>query len=352
MSAGWLINNFRLAYSHIAGCNMYSCLFIQSRDYAARKGTREKAKKKKIKIVVEKVGFIPHNERISKAEKVHSKMSPLLTLDDSWKRKPVDDVWIVKYHQKPVYSLKEAVECHRELHHPTMYNKPNAFVNAYIELNLQREKKTKTLERFTKLVDTPYIFQLNDTRSVLALSKSKEDQNIAKESGADFAGGVELIKQIQAGDFSYKEFDYIVAHPNILPDLIVIRGLLRKKFPNVHTGTLGTDIGILIERCKRAIQYTAQPDKTFKNYGVIDVAFGTLDMEINQLEKNFSSLINNVYSMKPRREGIFIPRVQISCSTSGESFKINFDKYLPMKAEETAKEEEEEEVNTAVISTH
>lgn len=37
--------------------------FLQARNYAARKGTREKARKKKVKVIVEKVGFIPHKER-------------------------------------------------------------------------------------------------------------------------------------------------------------------------------------------------------------------------------------------------------------------------------------------------
>lgn len=35
----------------------------QSRNYAARKGTREKRKKQKVKVEEEKVGFIPHNQR-------------------------------------------------------------------------------------------------------------------------------------------------------------------------------------------------------------------------------------------------------------------------------------------------
>lgn len=42
-------------------------MFMQSRDYAARKGTRErrrlKLRKKKVKAVVEQVGFIPHKQR-------------------------------------------------------------------------------------------------------------------------------------------------------------------------------------------------------------------------------------------------------------------------------------------------
>ena len=36
-----------------------------------------------------------------------------------------------------MYSLKEAIENHRETHHPTMLNKPNAIVNAFIELNMR-----------------------------------------------------------------------------------------------------------------------------------------------------------------------------------------------------------------------
>lgn len=32
---------------------------------AARKGTREKARKKKVKVEIKKVGFIPHNQRKS-----------------------------------------------------------------------------------------------------------------------------------------------------------------------------------------------------------------------------------------------------------------------------------------------
>jgi hypothetical protein len=38
-------------------------LFISSQDLAARKGTREKARAKKVKVEVKKVGFIPHNKR-------------------------------------------------------------------------------------------------------------------------------------------------------------------------------------------------------------------------------------------------------------------------------------------------
>lgn len=39
------------------------CLHLTAVADAARKGTREKARKKKVKVEVKKVGFIPHNQR-------------------------------------------------------------------------------------------------------------------------------------------------------------------------------------------------------------------------------------------------------------------------------------------------
>jgi large subunit ribosomal protein L1 len=39
---------------------------LQVRNYAARKGTREKARKKKVKVEVKKVGYIPFKLRQKK----------------------------------------------------------------------------------------------------------------------------------------------------------------------------------------------------------------------------------------------------------------------------------------------
>jgi len=38
-------------------------LYLSATNEAARKGTREKARKKKVKVEIKKVGFIPHNLR-------------------------------------------------------------------------------------------------------------------------------------------------------------------------------------------------------------------------------------------------------------------------------------------------
>lgn len=49
------INNAFLQYAAVTP--------IAVRNYAARKGTRERKQKAKVKVTVEKVGFIPHRQR-------------------------------------------------------------------------------------------------------------------------------------------------------------------------------------------------------------------------------------------------------------------------------------------------
>ncbi|CAK9795933.1 50S ribosomal protein L1 [Anthophora plagiata] len=347
MFIGWLINNFRSVYNSNAGCNVYSPTFMQAREYAARKGTREKAKKKKIKKVIEKVGFNPVKKSDKRAKNV---ISPLAAINDSWRSKPIDNVWVIKYHKRPIYSFKEAIEYHRETHHPTMLNKPNAPVNALIELDMKREKKNKFLDKFTKVVDTPHFFKSGEPSKILVFCKSLTEQEKAKTAGADFVGGNELIKKIQQGNFSFKDFDYIIAHADILTDLLLIRGLLKKNFPNLKAGTLSNDMGKLTVKFRDGIRYTAMPHQVFKEYGTINTTFGLLDMDLKQLEENFLALIQDIEKMKPKLAEPFIQRIHVTSIPSTERFKINFEEYLPANDKKEINEVEADD--TAIISTH
>lgn len=42
----------------------------------------------------------------------------------------------------------------------------------------------------------------------------------------------------QNGELSLQDFRFVVAHPDILPELVSIRGLMKRKFPNQKSGTL------------------------------------------------------------------------------------------------------------------
>lgn len=69
--------------------------------------------------------------------------------------------------------MVEAIECHRETHHPTMYGLPNAPLNVLIELNTEGEKKAKFIGNFQKMVAIEHPFDHGEDRIILALAKDE-----------------------------------------------------------------------------------------------------------------------------------------------------------------------------------
>lgn len=49
------------------------------------------------------------------------------------------------------------------------------------------------------------------------------------------------------------------------------------------SGSLGDNMDTLVKRFKEGIEYTLEPDETFKKYGVIDVAFGKVNLNYHNL---------------------------------------------------------------------
>jgi large subunit ribosomal protein L1 len=62
-------------------------------------------------------------------------------MDDRRKALPVDDVYPGRYYQWRCFSFEEAIECHRETHHPSMYNQPTAPLMAMLDLDMRLEKE-------------------------------------------------------------------------------------------------------------------------------------------------------------------------------------------------------------------
>ncbi|XP_053945565.1 39S ribosomal protein L1, mitochondrial [Anastrepha ludens] len=293
---------------------------------AARKGTREKARKKKVKVEVKKVGFIPHNQRDKKINLQREN----LHFDDSWKQVPQDNVYVLKYYRWPVYTVAEAIQCHRETHHPSMYNLPNAPLNIKIELDMQAEKKNRFVDNFQRMAMVPHKFdQGGELRKILVFAKGNEEISEARNAGATLVGGIELIKDISNSELLLTDYQYIIAHPNILPELVPLRGLMKRKFPNPRSETLGTNLAEMIERFSNGISYTATKDEHQQDFGVISTCIGTLDMETQKLEENLRSLLEDVDSVRPKREGErFITRVLLKSPPSSEQLKIDPYQYI------------------------
>ena len=73
---------------------------------------------------------------------------------------------LLKTVNPQVYDLEEAIDCHRETHHPTQYNAPDAPVDLNIELSLATNKKVM------------YFFIFNEVQTSATLSSKLLGQSI------------------------------------------------------------------------------------------------------------------------------------------------------------------------------
>lgn len=134
------------------------------------------------------------------------------------------------------------------------------------------------MDNFTRIAPVPYKFDHGQERSIIAFSKLSETYDEIRDAGAQLVGGVELIKKIQNGELSMQDFQYVVAHPNILPELAALRGLLKRRFPNPHSGTLDPDLVTVAKRFINGISYTAKKDEYEKDFGTVDTVIGTVSI--------------------------------------------------------------------------
>ncbi|KAJ8867005.1 hypothetical protein PR048_032867 [Dryococelus australis] len=270
-------------HPQVAYCEGVLTVLLAGAVLCCRKGTREKMKKKKVKVEVTKVGFIPHQLRDPNKLKAATQRKIFL---DNLKSEPVDDVWIARYHKWRTYSFMEAVECHKETHHPSVYNVLDAPLLIMFELDMSTDKKTKFVDNVKRLVQIPHPFNPDDTRSVIAFCKDAQVQKDALQAGAAVVGGSDLIRSIQNGELSLQDFQFVVAHPDIMLELVTLKGLMKRKFPSVKTGNLGQDLGFIVSKFRAGIEYASSKDEAKPEYGWIDIIVGKrcierLDFKLN-----------------------------------------------------------------------
>lgn len=222
-----------------------------------------------------------------------------------------------------------------------MYNVPNAPLIAHIELNMKGEKATRLVDNFFRMTAVNNKFNHGEDRSILVFTKGQENLELARKAGATLVGGPELVKDFQNGDMQLGDYQYVIAHPNVLPDLVPIRGLMKKKFPNPKNGTLGANLEELVTRFMNGIQYSALKDENQTDFGLISTTVGTLDMDPKHLEENLVSLLKDVDLMRPKRDGKFITRVLLKSPPSPEQLKIDPFIYVPEGKKEIKKETKE-----------
>lgn len=59
-----------------------------------------------------------------------------------------------------------------------------------------------------------------------------------------------------------------------MPELIAVRGLMRKKFPDPKAETLGLDIAEMVKKCLNGNNYRVVKDENQENFGSTKACIG------------------------------------------------------------------------------
>lgn len=213
-----------------------------------------------------------------------------------------------KVDRSKLYSLEEATSLVREL---ATARFPET-VEAHVRLGIDPRKSDQTVRGTVAL---PHGTGKSVRVLVIAQGEKVEE---AKEAGADFVGGDDLIQRILDGWF---EFDAAVATPDMmaavgskLGRVLGPRGLL----PNPKSGTVGFNVGEIV-RALKAGQIEFRNDKT----GVVHAPIGKATFGADQLAENLSAFKTAVEAAKPETaKGLYIRSVYIT-TTMGPSVQVS-----------------------------
>lgn len=153
-----------------------------------------------------------------------------------------------------------------------------------------------------------------------------EGQRIAKEAGADYVGGEELIKEVEGG---FLDFDVCLATPDIMGKVVKLGKILgpRGLMPNPKAGTIvqPQDLPRVIKEAKQG-RVEFKLDKT----GALHIPFGKKSFEDDKLLENLASVMEAVIKAKPSGiKGQYI-RTAYICTTMGPSIKLDLKSLLSL----------------------
>lgn len=230
---------------------------------------------------------------------------------------PVDNVWDERYHSWRRLPVSEALDCLREHYDPTMLNNPDGIVFARVEFNLSAVKKDKYMDAFSKMVPLYHPFERGvEEKTIMVFSKNEESLKLARDAGAERAGGIDLIEDIAKGKIEVIDYDFFIAHDDIAMELKPLLGILREKFPKKLLGTVGTDMEKMVKTFANGQMVEVKKPKSTLGYnddptfGYCEAMIGRLGMPVAEIQVNFTTLLENLRENAPKKSGEFITRAE------------------------------------------
>lgn len=204
------------------------------------------------------------------------------------------------------HTITEAVKLVRE----TSFVKFDASVELSLSLNVDTRHADQQIRGAMVLPNGT-----GRSQKVLVVTQGAKEQE-AKDAGADYVGGKEILEEIQGG---WMDFDVIVATPDMMGELGKLGRVLGPKglMPNPKTGTVTTEVAKAVEEIKKGkIEYRVDKD------GNLNVLVGKLSFSDENLEENIRAIYDTIVKSRPAAvKGHFVKNFVLS-STMGPGIKV------------------------------
>jgi large subunit ribosomal protein L1 len=155
-----------------------------------------------------------------------------------------------------------------------------------------------------------------------------EAEKIAKDAGADFAGGDELIKKVEDG---WLDFDTAMATPDMMGKVGKLGKILGRRglMPNPKAGTVvsADDLPRVIEDARKG-RVEFKLDRT----AIIHVPLGKASFDGNKLMGNLTAVIEAVVKAKPSGvKGQYVKSVSLT-TTMGPGVRLDLKPTLSLSS--------------------
>ena len=204
------------------------------------------------------------------------------------------------------YSIEEAVALVKE----TSKVKFDAAVDVAFRLGVDPRQADQQLRGALVLPNGT-----GKSKKVLVVTEGPKVQE-AKDAGADFVGGKEILEDIKKG---WLDFEVMIATPDMMAELGKLGRILGPKglMPNPKTGTVTMDVAKAVKETK-AGKVTYRTDKE----GNVQMTIGRVSFDNDKLVENFTAIYDLLVKIKPSTsKGVYMKNIVVS-STMGPSIKI------------------------------
>jgi large subunit ribosomal protein L1 len=152
---------------------------------------------------------------------------------------------------------------------------------------------------------------------ILVFAKGEKERE-ARDAGADYVGGEDLVKKISAEN--WLDFDKAIATPDMMALVGRIGKILgpRGLMPNPKVGTVTFDVGKAVGELKAGkVEYRVE------KAGIVHVPIGKASFGAGKLTDNARALLNSLIRAKPAAaKGNYLLGVSLS-STMGPGVQVD-----------------------------